>query len=214
MMGCLRSVVAGVMFVLVVLVGGVVAWQYREPIKEAYRAFRGDGGGMAGGPGGPSDDALASAVDKYGRMARRSGPERVVLDAAEIASLIYDGLDPLGQRALDSLTVTLENGRFIMEAVLVTDVWGKDQLGLLGALLRPVEPLRVAGPAWIERMGVLAWEPTEFAVRAIPFPQGAIPPIVNRLTGGGDGLILIPVPSTVERVEIDGGGAAFYRRER
>jgi hypothetical protein len=147
-------------------------------------------------------------------MARIDGPEFVSLSSAEMAALIRDGLDPVGRRALDSLSVTFEDGRLILEALLVTDVWGKDALGLLGGLLRPYEPLRVAGPARIARRGVLAWEPDEFSVRSIPFPRAAIPPIVNRLVGGDDGRMLFGVPSTIAEIRIEPDRMIFYRRVR
>ncbi len=215
--GCLKNIFAmagcATLFVVVV-VGG---WIYRDQLADAYRAFRGDETTVAeevfeAGPGSASPEARESAAAKYQRIARIDGPEFVALSAAEMASLIRDALDPIGRRALDSLTVTFEPGRFIMEAQLVTAVWGKDQLGLLGGLLQDLEPMRVAGPARITRRGVLAWEPTEFSVRGIPFPGPMIPPIVNRLTGGDDGLMLFGVPSTIAEIRIEPSKATFFRR--
>lgn len=214
--GCLRNMFAMAGCATMVLVAAVVGWQYRGQLAEAYQAFRGyaprPGQVVQSGPGSSSPEARASAVAKYQRMARIDGPEFVTLSAAEMAALIRDALDPVGSRALDSLTVTFEAGRFIMEARLDTEVWGRDALGLLGGLLHPYEPLRAAGPARIARRGVLAWEPTEFSVRAIPFPRAAIPAIVNRLTGNDDGLMLFGVPSTIAEVRIESNQAIFFRR--
>ncbi len=212
----MKSVLAGAGCATVLVLAGVVGWTYREQLTEAYRAFRGMAPSteevVAAGPGRASVEALASARRKHERMSRADGPELISLSAAEMASLVQAGLDPLGRRALDSLTVTLEAGHFVMEALLVTDVWGRDALGLLGGLLQPYEPLRVAGPARLVRRGVLAWEPVSFSVRSIPFPGPTIPPIVNRLTGGDDGLVLLGIPATVADVRIGAGSATFYRR--
>jgi hypothetical protein len=214
--GCLKNVFAMAGCATVFLIAGVAGWQYRTQLTEAYRAFRGESTvaeeAIQEGPGSPSPEARQSAVAKYQRMARVDGPEFVILSAAEMASLIRDGLDPIGRRALDSLTVTFEDGRFTMEALLVTEVWGKDALGLLGGLLQSHEPLRVAGPAHIVRRGVLAWEPNEFVVRSIPFPRAAIPSIVNRLTGGDSGQMLFGVPSTIAQIRIEPNKMTFYRR--
>ncbi len=138
----------------------------------------------------------------------------VSLNASEMASLILDGLDPVGRQALDSLTVQLLDGRFVMRAQLITDVWGREQLGFLSGLLQPREPLRVAGPAQIDRPGVIGWKPDELSVRSLPFPPAAIRPIVNTLTGGTDGTILLPAPTPVGDIRIRPGGVTFYRQER
>ena len=218
--GCLRNMFAMAGCATILLVAAIAGWQYRSQLADAYQTFRGVGEPTASqedfreGPGSPSPEARESAIRKYQRMARIDGPEFVILSSAEMASLIRDGLDPVGRRALDSLSVTFEDGRFILEALLVTDVWGKDALGLLGGLLRPYEPLRAAGPARIARPGVLAWEPDEFSVRSIPFLRAAIPPIVNRLAGGDDGRMLFGVPSTIAEIRIEPEKMIFYRRVR
>jgi|GEM_PF-666812 len=218
--GCLKNMFAMAGCATILLVAAVAGWQYRSQLTDAYQAFRGVEEPTASqeafpeGQGSPSPQARESAIRKYQRMARIDGPEFVMLSSAEMASLIQDGLDPVGRRALDSLSVTFEDGRLIVEALLVTEVWGKDVLGLLGGLLRPYEPLRVAGPARIARRGVLAWEPDEFSVRSIPFPRAAILPIVNRLAGRDDGRMLFGVPSTIAEIRIEAGKVIFYRRVR
>ncbi len=62
------------------------------------------------------------------------------------------------------------------------------------------------------RRGVLAWEPTEISVRDVPFPGPMIPPIVNRITGGDDGLMLFGVPSTIAEIRIEPNKVTFFRR--
>ncbi len=214
--GCMKNMFAMAGCATLLVLAVVLSWMFRDQMTDAYRAFRGDETTVeeifVAGPGSASPEAYESAVAKYQRIARIDGPEFVALSAAEMASLISNGLDPIGRQALDSLTVTFEPGRFIMEAQLVTAVWGKDQLGLLGGLLHDLEPLRVAGPARVMRRGVLAWEPMEFSVRDVPFPGPLIPPIVNRITGGDDGLMLFGVPSTIAEIRIEHNKVTFFRR--
>jgi hypothetical protein len=202
----------------VLIVALIFFWQYRDPLTDAYRAFREGAVAEAAvdsvqvGPGRPSGAALRTALEKYESMAETPGPGFVVLTTAEMASLIQDGLDPIAQQALDSLLVTFEDGRFILEAVLITEVWGREALGPFAAMLQPREPLRVAGPARAERAGVIAWEPDEFTVRNLPFPKATIPALVKSLTGGSGGAILLVVPATVGDVRIRPEGVTFYRR--
>lgn len=145
-------------------------------------------------------------------MGERGGPAFVVLTADEIASLVWDGLDPAARVALDSLHVTLDEDRFTLEAMLRTHVFGRDLLGPLEGILAEREPLRVAGPARYRAVGVVAWEPNAFAIRAFPFPQALVPRLVNRLTGRTDGYVQLAVPETVGDVRVRPGGVTFYRR--
>jgi hypothetical protein len=216
--GCLRNLLAGIGCGAFLLVGGGLTWHYRAQLTDGVRAFRGlptaaeTAAAVPEGPAGPSPESLRSARAKHERMSRSDGPEFIALSAAEMASLIRDGLDPIGQLAIDSIVVTLSPGRLTMDAALKTDVWGRDELGLLGGLLRPYEPLRVSGTGWILRTGVLAWQPDQFSVRSIPFPGPMIPSIVNRLTGGRDGNMLFGIPATIREARIEAHGVTFYRR--
>ncbi len=161
--------------------------------------------------GRPSPAALASARQKRADLARPGGPAFVVLDAAELASLIVEGLGPAGREALDSVEVTLGEDRLTVHAAMKTDVLG-GALGPLAAILNPWEPIRVSGPARVAAVGALAFEPDSFVVRAFPFPSQAVPALVNRITGRPDGIVPIPVPPTVGDLRIRPDGVTFYRR--
>ena len=162
--------------------------------------------------GNPSAAALRSAQRKQDSMERASGPASVTLSAAEMASLIHEGLGPAGRQALDSLKVGLAPDRLELRAALVTE-YLRGALGPFAAMLQAREPMRASGPARVAAAGVVAWEPDSFIVRAFPFPPGFIPPVVDRLTGGRNGVVPIRVPSTVGDVRITPGGVTFYRRE-
>lgn len=161
--------------------------------------------------GRPSPAALATARGKEDAMRRPNGPGSVSLDADEMASLLEAGLHPNARRALDSLSVRLEPGRLVLQAYLVTAIWGADVLGPLALMLGPLEPLEVSGPARSARPGVVAWEPDTFRLRTFALPHVAIPGLVRQLTGGTDGTIPIGVPPTISRVEIGAGRVTFSR---
>lgn len=194
------------------LAAGFVTYQYRVQIAGAIRSVRERPVSEAPTVGAPSDDALRSARRKERAIGDRDGPAFVVLTADEMASLVWDGLDPAARVALDSLRVTLDEGRFTLEAMLLTRVFGRDLLGPLEGVLAEREPLRVAGPTRYRRVGVVTWEPNAFAIRAFPFPQVVVPRLVNRLTGRTDGYVPLVVPETVGDVRVRPGGVTFYRR--
>lgn len=217
--GCIKNAFAMVGCTAMVLIGGIVAFQYRDQISETVRSFREEtdrGGGSAAADarsvGRSSRDALRAAQRKQARMARDGGPSYVTLTADEMASLIEDGLDPVAQRALDSVEVVLEEDRFALRALLRTDLFGRALLGPLEGVLRDHERLEVAGPARFEQTSVVAWSPDHFRVRSFPFPRAVIPRLVDRLTGRSDGVVPIVVPGTVGDVRIRPDGVTFYRR--
>ncbi len=203
-----------------VFLGGVAlfGWMFQEPLRRAYDAFIGRvdarGNLVDEGPGHPSPQALRTARIKEASMLRADGPDSVTMSASEIASLVRAGFQPEVVAAFDSMTITLDTNRLEVRGQLMTDVWGRAALGMLGGLLLPREPLRAAGPAAVQRPGYVTWDPRELAFRDIQIPEPAIGPIVNTLTGGSGGDIWIPVPATIRRMRIGPRGITFYRRER
>jgi hypothetical protein len=212
-MGCLRNIFATIGCVTVLILAGAVSWQFRAELWDAYRDF------ASGGPqssvetsGVPSRNALGAARRKSDRLGAPGGPAYVVLTADEMASLVRDGLAPDAARALDSLTVSLETGRLVLDASLVTDEWGARTLGPFAGMLGPREPVRLAGPARVERAGEVAWEPDEFVVRSLPFPSPAIPTLVNSLAQVSDGTVRFQVGGAVGDISVRPEGVTLYRR--
>ncbi|MEJ2237049.1 MAG: hypothetical protein P8X82_02020 [Gemmatimonadales bacterium] len=215
MKGCLKNLLAGVGCATVLAVVGGLTWHFRADLGEVYRTLV-DGAGSGAAPsmtvGRPSSDQLQSAESKESDIAERSGPDQIVLSADEMASIVQDRLAPGARRALDSLKVVLERDRLSIQADLLTEVFGRDLLGPLQGIIDPREPIRVSGTAGIKVPGVVAWTIDEFVISSFPFPGPAIPVLVDRLTGGSDGVILISVPPTVGDLRIRTEGVTFYRR--
>jgi hypothetical protein len=212
---CFTNMFASIGCLTVLCLGAVGAWYFRADIAEVYRAVaerEADVGGEQLTTGFPSLAALESAMAKERAIARRDGPERVVLTADEMASLIADRLAPEARQALDTIKVILERDRLTLEAELETEFLGRDLLGPLRGMIDPREAIRVSGPAEIRAPGVLGWEIDEFRVASFPFPGPAIPVLVDRLTGGDGGAMLFAVPAEVDDLRIRPDGVTFYRR--
>lgn len=213
--GCFTNIFAGIGCLAVLGLGSVGVWYFRADIAEAYRSVverTADTDASQITVGRPSPAALQSALEKERAIARRGGPERVVLTADEAASLIEDRLAAEARRALDSITVALARDRFSLEAELHTELLGRDLLGPLRGMIDPREPIRMSGPAEIRAPGVIGWEIDEFRVASFPFPGPAIPRLVDRLTGGTGGLMLLAVPTEVDDLRIRPDGVTFFRR--
>ncbi len=216
MSGCFKNVFAGIGCLVVAVAVTIVAWHYRSDIADLYRSVADRSGEASELPdfaiGYPSPEGLRSAERKESSIAGQEGVERVVLTADEMASLIQDRLDPRARMALDSVRVRVEADRFSLEAELLTDVFGSDLLGPLGGILDPREPVRVSGPAEVVAPGIVGWRIDEFVIASFPFPAPVVPTLVDRLTGGSDGVILISVPASVGDLRIRADGVTFYRR--
>lgn len=211
-MGCLRNVFAMIGCFTVLVVGGVMAYQYRAQLAGIYHSFAG-----TPGPGGPvtgmaSDSALTSALAKRAALADPQGPPYAVFTSAEMAALVRDGLDPAARAAIDSVTVTLARDRFTLRALLRTGIFTEDLLGPFRGALDGEEPIIIEGPARIIGPGVVAWRPDAFTIRQFPFPAAAVPRLMNRMTGREDGALPIEVPPTVGDLRIRADGVTFYRR--
>lgn len=216
--GCLRNAFTGIGCLTVLVAIGFAAWFFRGQLADLYRSVRGiseDGGGATEAiltVGHPSPEDLRSAEEKEREITRRGGPDHIVLSADEMASIVRDRLNPAARRVLDSIRVTLERDRIALEADLLTQEFGSDLLGPLSGMIDPREPIRASGTVEVRAPGVVAWRIDEFIVASFPFPRPAIPVLVDRLTGGSDGMILLAVPATVGDVQVRPNGVTFYRR--
>ncbi len=213
--GCFTNIFAGIGCLTVLAFGLVGAWYFREDIADLYVSIverDTDPGPTEPTTGRPSSSALRSAVDKEREIARSGGPDSVILEADEMASLIEDRLTRAARQALDSMTVTLEQDRFTLEAALETERFGGDLLGPLRGMIDPREPIRISGPAVVRAPGVIGWDVDEFRVASFPFPGPTIPVLVDRLTGSDGGAMLFAVPAEVDDLKILPDGVTFYRR--
>jgi hypothetical protein len=219
--GCFRNLLAGIGCLTVLTVGGVVGWQYRAQLGGLYRSIVERGSPSSSresvadtvpSTGRPSARAFESARSKQEAMARRDGPGYVTLTADEMASLIAVALGPAGRAALDSIAVTLHENRLEFQAVLNTGLLRTVLPRPLAGMLSASEPVRVSGPAHVAAVGAVAWTPDSVVVRSFPFPESAVPMVVNKLTGRPDGIVPIPVPPTVGDLRIRPSGVTFYRR--
>lgn len=195
---------------LAVLVSG--AWLFRReiiravrPSSQALQPNRGAGSGVAG----PA--ALDRARDKVDSLHGWQA-DSIVLSAAEMASIIVDGLPDEARRHLDSVTVVLGDDRVTLSAKLETSAIPKDQLGPLAGALEPWERVTAGGRVVVTKPGFAEWRVDSLALRGFTLPEQASRQLVGRaLDGAKDGAVPLSLPRGISGVRVRTGGVALFR---
>lgn len=217
MNGCLKGVARLGCFGA--LVGtALLIWWFRGPIVETVTGWFGSGPEPLPSVrdiavGAPTPAALASGREKLVDLARREGPDSVVLTPNEMASLIGSGIDWTVRRAFDSLRVELLDSALAVHARLDTRRLPPDALGPFMGMLEEREPFRIAGPIAIERPGTARWEIRELSVRGIEVPEPAVKEVARRVAGARrDGTVAVQVDRVIGAVAVHPTGVVLYRR--
>ncbi len=219
MNGCLKGLFR--LFLLAVaLVVALVAWWFREPLLRGASRFVGPHSTKLPpvadtSVGAPTPKALSSTQTKVERLKQTAGPDSVVLSPNEIASMIGSGIDWSVRKSFDSLRVELLEGTLAVYCRLDTRVIPSDALGPLAGMLKPMEPLRIAGPLVIDRPGVARFTVAELALRGFPLPGPFVKQLAQRVAGADStGAVPLRVSPTFTDVAIHPTGVVLYRFKR
>jgi hypothetical protein len=140
--------------------------------------------------------------------------DSVVLNAAETASLIADGLPRDARARLDSLGVVLGEGRVTVSARLETTHIPPEVLGPLAGALEPWEPVTAAGPVTIASPGTAEWRVDALTLRGFTLPPETSRHITEKsLPGARGGVIPVTLPRGIRDLRVRPGGVALYRGE-
>jgi hypothetical protein len=199
---------------LAVLVSGV--WLYRREIGRmiAPRVARvSEALGAGPGPAAPAPESLARAHDKVDSMQGWSA-DSVLLTAGEMASLLDEGMPAKIREHLDSLAVSLGEGRVKVAARLDTRAIPGELLGPLAGALDPWERVSVEGPLVSTSDGHAEWRIDALALRGFTLPAEASRRLVDRgMPGARDGVVPLALPRGVVRLRVRPTGVALYRKE-
>lgn len=207
-LGCLAAIV----------VAAFAVWWFRDPIgRKAAHLFGRHSTALPPvadtSVGAPTPTALASAEAKLQALGQRGGPDSVLLNANEVASLIGRGIDWSVRKAFDSLRVELMDGTLAVDTRLDTRVIPASELGPLQGMLAPREPLRMVGTLTVGRPGVARWTVTELSLRGFPFPAPAVRAMTRRMAGADtSGAVPVQLSPGVARIVVNPVGVILYRR--
>lgn len=178
----------------------------------------------AGGAPGPSRPAVPDAAITPGALEMAQdkvdslhgwGADSVVLSAREMTSLLVAGLPPEARSRLDSVSVSLGDGRVTVRGRLETTHIPKEELGLLAGALEPWEAVRGSGAVVATGPGRAEWRVDALTLRGFTLPAQASRQLVSRaLPGVRDGAIPFTLPAGIGRLRVRPSGVTMYREGR
>ena len=188
-----------------------VGWTERERIAAYWHRLTDRPSVEAvGATGRPGEESLQGAMNKIDSL-NGWRADSVVLTAAEMASLIGAGLDQRMRDDLDSLAVTLGDGRIAVAARIRTAGVPREVLGPLAGALAEWEPITAAGTVLVTDPGRAEWRVDAFRARDFEFPREMVPRIVGLVAGKkSDGAVPIVIPPGIGGVRVYPGGVTLY----
>lgn len=210
MLGCL-SLPFRLLGLLVVAAVLYLGWTERDRIAPYWhRLTDRPAADAVGATGRPGETALRNATDKIDSL-NGWRADSVTLTAAEMASLIGAGLDPRVRGELDSLAVTLGEGRIAVAGKIRTAGLPREALGPLAGAFAEREPIQGAGPVAVTGPGRAEWRLDAFQVRDFDFPREMVPRIVGLLAGDkSDSVLVITIPPGIGGVRVYPDGVTLY----
>lgn len=208
MMGCLTlplRLAAGLL-----LVAGLVAgWLYRDDLQRFGRRQMGMAE-PASPIGRPAPGAAESAVRRIDSLIRARA-DSVILLPTEVAGLLARALSQGVGRVPDSLEVELKEREVVVRALLPTAPLPGAIRDLLGGVLRPMEPVELAGPLSLRRAGVGEWEIRRVRLRGLPIPPALIERLVAPYVGREvSATVPFDVPVAVTGIRVGPRGMTLY----
>jgi hypothetical protein len=211
-MGCLRSLVAQVGCLLVLVALAFFGWVYREQAADVVRRLRGQpprADVVWVQPAPAATDAAAGLA----QLARRGGPAYVDLSAADVGALLDAALARTGRRVVDSVRIGLLEDELRISGSLDLSGIPRSALGPFQGALGAREPVVIGGPLAVDSSGRLVMEVTTLRVKDFPFPRSTIPALVRQLRIPGVEGSAVPVPGItgVGDVRVTAQRVRFYR---
>ncbi len=196
-----------------------LAWWFREPIIHTFARWFGQSTALPPvsdtAVGAPTPKAVASGQAKVGNLRTAAGPDSVVLNPNEMASLIGAGIDWNVRKMYDSLRVELQEGKLILHARLDTRALPPGTLGPFAGMFGEREPLRMAGSVSIARPGTAFYDITEMSLRGIEIPGPFVKQVTKQMAGASpNGAVPVKVDPSVTDVKVHPTGVVLYKRRR
>jgi hypothetical protein len=206
MRGCLSLPFRLLALGLLVL-GGFVAWSNRDEIRRRIHEWTADSGVSDSVQVGNAK--LAPAAQRKLESLTGRGRDSVVLSQAEVASLLAAAAAERAPGALDSIVVRLGRDDIDVRARVDTRKVPLS-FGPLSRVIRDHETVEAGGPLVFRRAGLAEWQVTRARVRGIPLPRDVLGRVLDRVGGGTESVVPVPLPSSVGGLRVAAGSVVLY----
>ena len=165
-----------------------------------------------------SAERAATARAALERFARRPRPDSIVLEPADLGSLVLVQIARELPPSADSIAAAVYEELYRVRAsVRPAELGGAEVLGSLGGFLGEREPLEIGGTFHLVRPGLAEFRVREIRLREFPIPERLIPRLMQRIRRGApvEGLsptgLPLEVPVYIRDVHIDDGNVTLYK---
>jgi len=212
-MGCLKAMFVRAGCAVMLVVGLIAAFVYREAIWEYARQWKGSAGEVYAAP---AADGAAKARAALARLEQRGGPAYEDLAAEDIASLVETALTRDGRRPFDSVRVALLEDEIRVSGSLDLSGVPRNLLGPLAGALHSRERGAIGGPLSVDSSGHLVLTVSYLKLRDFPFPKSTIPRILEtaHVPGAEGARVPLPGATRVGDVRVTPSHVRVYRSAR
>jgi hypothetical protein len=207
MRGCL-SLPFRLLFLVILLLGGYVAWLHRREIMDRVHHWTARPGSSDSVVVGKASGAQAA----HRKLAALSGgSDSILLEPRELADLLAAAAGQFVPGALDSIQVRLERDAVELQARLDTRRVPLS-FGPLSGIIRDHENIEAGGELLFRHAGLAEWRITSARVRGVPLPRDVLGRLLGRFGGSDNSVVPVPLPPSVGGLRIAPAGLVLYGR--
>jgi hypothetical protein len=192
------------------VIAGYVAWQNRDEIRRWIHRTTADSGVPA--PTLRPEEAIAAESRAEARLdsIKRGQVDSVILSAAEVTGLFEPLVRMRSGAAVESLTVSFEDGRLKVRGRLDAAKLPRAVVGPLGEWLNGRQSVEAAGPVVMRRVGLAEWQVDQVKVRGIPVPKPLWQRAVGLVAPGETDVVPLPIDEWITGLRVMSSGVVLY----
>jgi hypothetical protein len=199
------------LFLLTVLVvGAYLAWQNRDDVRRWIHRKTGDSVVVAPKPRPGEAIGAESRAEARLDSIKRGRADSVILSAAEVTSLFEPIIRMRSGSAVESLTVSFEDGRLKVRGRLDAAQLPRAVIGPLGEWLNGRQSVEAAGPVVMRRVGLAEWQVDQVKVRGVPLPKPLWQRAVGLVAPGETDVVPLPLDEWITGLRVTSAGVVLY----
>lgn len=195
----------------IIAIAALAAWLFRSDLHR-WIDHRIHPGRVSVATGRPSAAGVANATARLDRMVG-THRDSVTITAAEMASLVAEGVHILPGVSRDSLSLELGDGeirmRTVVDSAVIPEPWRKLLAAKGGGRFQTVV---ASGPVAPVRAGLGEFSIDHLSIDGVPLPVDAVARLVAAVTGrAGERRVEFTLPSQVGGFRVHRDGVVVYR---